>query len=229
MVEHAFADDLTDREGDPFSSTFIEPYQLKESVSLQAPLINQFPELPRGCEVTSLAMLMQYHDIEADKMSLAREIEKDKTPYQVKGNKVYFGNPNKGFVGNMYSLNEPGYGVYHQPLKQLAEQYAGERVRDLTGSSFYEILAALNRNEPVVVITNVTFQKLPDSAFMTWHTQDGPIQVTMKEHAVLITGYDRDYIYFNDPIDGKSKKAPFNDFVDAWVQMGKQAITIRNG
>lgn len=229
VVEHAFADDLTDREGDPFSSTFIEPYQLKESVSLQAPLINQFPELPRGCEVTSLAMLMQYHDIEADKMSLAREIEKDKTPYQVKGNKVYFGNPNKGFVGNMYSLNEPGYGVYHQPLKQLAEQYAGERVRDLTGSSFYEILAALNRNEPVVVITNVTFQKLPDSAFMTWHTQDGPIQVTMKEHAVLITGYDRNYIYFNDPIDGKSKKAPFNDFVDAWVQMGKQAITIRNG
>lgn len=230
VIQHAFADTISKKEEREYpSQPLIELFQLKKSVFLKAPLISQYPELPRGCEVTSLAMLMQYHDIQADKMTLAKEIKKDETPYQIKGNKIYFGHPNEGFVGNMYSLNEPGYGVYHKPLAELAEEYAGERAKDLTGGSFYEILAALNRGEPVLVITNVTFKKLPESAFMTWHTDKGAIKITMKEHAVLVTGYDRDHIYFNDPIDGKAKKAPFDDFVDAWVQMGKQAITLTNG
>lgn len=33
-------------------------------------------------------------------------------------------------------------------------------------------------------------------------------------------------MYFNDPLTGeKNKKAPINAFENAWVQMGKQAIT----
>jgi uncharacterized protein YvpB len=204
----------------------IDNLQLKEEIRLTVPLIEQLPELPRGCEVTSLTMLLNYNGYQVDKMTLAKEIKKDKTPYQVKDGKIYFGNPYDGFVGSMYSFSEPGLGVYHGPLVDLAKKYVKDHnVVDLTGKSFYEVLSALNQNQPVVVIINAKYKKLPKSSFTTWHTPSGKIDITMSEHSVLITGYDKDYIYFNDPLNRKTK-APFDDFVAAWEQMGKQAITL---
>ena len=76
---------------------------------------------------------------------------------------------------------------------------------------------------------SVTFKKLPDSEFRTWHTPSGTVKITYSEHSVLITGYDETYIYFNDPLTGeKNKKAPITDFEESWVQMGSQAITINS-
>ncbi|KAB7666808.1 C39 family peptidase [Bacillus sp. B1-b2] len=206
-----------------------EVVEIKESVLLDAPIINQLPELPRGCEVTSLAMLLQYAGIDVDKMTLAEEVEKDTTPYSKNGNQIYYGNPNDGFIGDMYSLNGPGLGVYHTPIAELAEVYLPGSIVDFTGSDFEEIKKQLSNNNPVWVITNSKFKKLSDDQFRTWNTPSGEIQITYSEHSVLITGYDQDYVYFNDPLTGeKNKKAPIADFEESWVQMGSQAITINS-
>ncbi|WP_235988792.1 C39 family peptidase [Aquibacillus kalidii] len=204
----------------------VEQIQMRESVRLDAPLIGQYPELPRGCEVTSLAMLLQYYNIDVDKMELAKEVTKDPTKYKRTEDGIYFGNPSRGFVGDMYSFTKPGLGVYHKPIAELAKQYVGDDVLDFSGESFYQILMHLNQDRPVWVITNTTYKKLPEEQFSTWQTADGPIKVTKKEHSVLVTGFDKDYIYFNDPIKKDIRKAPIKDFQEAWVQMGQQAITV---
>ncbi len=202
---------------------------LKESVLLDAPIVNQLPELPRGCEVTSLAMLLQYANVDVDKMTLAKQIKKDTTPYVRENGNIYYGNPNDGFIGDMYSLNGPGLGVYHKPIAALAEKYLPDSIVDFTGSSFEEIKNHLSNNRPVWVITNSTFKKLPESQFRTWHTPSGTVKITYSEHSVLITGYDETHVYFNDPLTGeKNKKAPIKDFEESWVQMGSQAITINS-
>nr|WP_295970929.1 C39 family peptidase [uncultured Bacillus sp.] len=205
------------------SLAFIE---VKDSVLLDAPVIKQMPELPRGCEVTSLAMMLQYAGIQADKMVLAQQIKKDPTPYRKENGIIYFGHPNNGFVGDMYSYQTPGLGVYHRPITKLAEQYLPGRIHDLTGSDFQEIKKHLSDGRPVWVIINTAYRRLDKSYFQTWQTPSGPIDITYKEHSVLITGYDANYVYFNDPLTGeKNKKAPITDFEESWVQMGRQAIT----
>lgn len=201
--------------------------KIKGSVIIDAPLIKQYPELPRGCEVTSLAMLLQFAGENVDKMTLANEVKKDPTPYSVSGGKVYFGNPHDGFVGDMYSLKNPGLGVFHEPIRELAEQYLPGRIIDMTGSDFEKLKIPLSAEQPVWVIINTAYQKISEDLFQTWETPSGAVKVTSKEHSVLVTGYDDQFIYFNDPLTGiKNKTAPIQDFKEAWVQMGSQAITI---
>lgn len=201
-------------------------HNLKETVQLNAPLISQLPELPRGCEVTALAMLLQYNQVEAKKNELAKEVKKNPAQYSVTDEGIHFGNPHRGFVGDMYSFDTPGLGVYHEPIAELAAEYVDKnRVYDFTGESFTQILDQLNEGRPVWVIINATYKELSNDHFVTWLTDDGPIEITMRQHSVLVTGYDHEYIYFNDPLQ-RDSKAKINDFNAAWAQMGKQAITI---
>lgn len=52
---------------------------LHEKILLDVPVLLQFPELPRGCEVTSLAMMLNYAGIQVDKLTLATKV--NKVPY----------------------------------------------------------------------------------------------------------------------------------------------------
>lgn len=206
----------------------IQLIKIKDNVKLDFPVIEQLPELPRGCEVTSLAMLLESAGTSVDKMTLAKEVKRDPAPYVVKNGKTYFGNPHKGFVGDMYDFNKPGLGVYHEPIMELGEKYLPGRLMNLTGETFEELKIPLSDGRPVWVIINAEYRELPDSYFETWETDSGPVKITKKEHSVLITGYDQKFIYFNDPLTGKkNKKVPIGDFEKSWVQMGSQALTYK--
>ncbi|MDE5055414.1 C39 family peptidase [Niallia taxi] len=201
---------------------------IKKEILLDAPIIKQFPELPRGCEVTSLAMFLQYYQVKTDKMELAKKIERDKTPLSTKNGKIHWGDPNDGYIGDMYSYSKPGYGVYHKPIIKLAEEYLPNKIDNLSGKQFEELKLYLSKDRPVWIITNTTYKKLPNSSFEEWETPNGKVKITYKEHSVLITGYDESFVYFNDPISGeKNKNEPLGPFIDAWKQMGSQALSLK--
>jgi uncharacterized protein YvpB len=189
--------------------------------TITAPHIKQLPELPRGCEVTSLAMMIQQAGVKAGKMELAKEVQK--VPFKTNG---LNGNPYDGFVGNLYTFSQPGLGVYNGPIYKLAEKYLPNRVINLTGYDFSNIYKMLDKGVPVWVITNSWFSHLPSSQFITWQTSSGPLKITYREHSVLVTGYDENYIYINDPLYHRANRAVNKaNFIAAWIQMGKQAIS----
>jgi len=193
-----------------------------DSIALDVPFVSQKPELPRGCEVTSLTMLLRGAGVAVDKMTLASQV--DKVPYLVNGK---YGNPNTGFVGDMYTFSKPGYGVYHAPVARLAGRYLPGRIVDVTNVPFDELLTRyVGQRFPVWIITNAQFRALPASKFETWPTTTGNVQITWEEHSVLITGYGPDFVLINDPL----ASAPLSrhgreDFRRAWEQMGMQALT----
>ncbi|MEB9458491.1 C39 family peptidase [Bacillus anthracis] len=185
------------------------------------PFIQQLPELDRGCEVTSLAMMLQYAGITVDKMKLANEIKK--VDFMNDGVR---GNPNEGFVGNIYTFSESGYGVYHGPLFQLAKKYLPNKAVDLTGKSIEELYKCVKAGQPVVMITNATFEPLDEDEFTTWETNSGDVSITYNEHCVVLIGYDQESVYIRDPLkDSLDVKVPREKFEQAWVQMGSQAIS----
>lgn len=188
---------------------------------LNVPLIAQKPQLPRGCEVTSLAMLLKYASSNVDKMALARRIKK--VPFRSNG---YYGNPHDGFVGNMYTFSKPGFGVFHEPVAALARHYLGGRIVDLSGKGFDEVQAQIKKKRPVWVIVTSQYRHLPDVDWKTWRTARGPVRISYHEHAVLITGCSDQYVYFNDPLAVvKNRKVNKKDFIAGFNQFGKQAIS----
>jgi uncharacterized protein YvpB len=193
---------------------------LQDSKIIDVPLINQMdmPQLKNGCEVTSLAMVLNFNGIKVTKNQLANEIHR--VPIIDQNKKM--GNPNMGFVGDME--NGPGYSVYNGPVFDLAKKYAGKRAFNLTNSSFIDLLKKVSQGYPVWVITTNNFK--PGAVFKKWETVQGPVYITLNEHSAVITGYDKNYIYVNDPYGYKNRKVDRTSFINSWEEMGKQAIVI---
>lgn len=213
----------TGQAGESSARHIIPAYRQEANMIINVPLIQQMPELPRGCEVTSLAMLLHFHGLPVSKMELAERIVKQ--PFQQGG---YKGNMHEGFVGDMTTYDRPGLGVYVEPVIDLVSNYIHkEQIVNISGKQAEDIYHYLDNGLPVWVIINSRMKKLPAEQFETWKTNQGNMKVTYRQHSVIITGHDKQYVYVNNPLKHeKNSRVNKKDFEAAWIQMGRQAMTI---
>lgn len=139
---------------------------------------------------------------------------------------VSWGNPNVGFVGSVTGHAHLGYGIYHGPLDALLNTMLPGRAEDMTGDPFTQILDHVAHGVPVEAWTTITFQ--PTTDWVTWQSPEGPVRATPLEHAVLIVGYTPTSVIINNPYTGQANEAVNRaDFIAAWQELGKQAVTVR--
>ncbi len=106
--------------------------------------------------------------------------------------------PNQGYVGDPYGN---GWTIYPPALMNLVRKYAGSAV-NLTGQ---DVESQLMKNHPVV-------------AWMTMHG--------FSVHAITLTGFDANNIYYNDPWTGeKNASMSKNDFYSNWSTQDERAIS----
>lgn len=105
------------------------------AVKNQVPVISQRPELPTGCEMTAVAMMLQAAGVNISKKQVAQE-----TPRANNGD--------RGFVGNPYSIT--GWWVFPKGIAPVVNKHLGHS-EDMTGASLSRINDKLIHGHAVVM------------------------------------------------------------------------------
>ncbi|MGL4344035.1 MAG: C39 family peptidase [Cellulosilyticaceae bacterium] len=187
------------------------------------PIMNQHPNMPTGCEATALTMLLRYYGVEVSKEQIAKDMPKGEFYY--KNGKTYGPHPAEAFLGSPFSKS--GFGVYAPVMMKMAEDYLPGRVEDLTGKDFDELLKCIDESRPVMIWA--TINMIPVKLTRSWYTSNGEL-FTWKgnEHALVMVGYDDEYVYMNDPYTGQREKYSKKTVMNRWNSMGKQAFAIKS-
>jgi uncharacterized protein YvpB len=170
---------------------------------LDAPIISQLPEFINGCEVTSLAMLTAFVGLPYSKEDLEELLPNDVTKplFGERKNIISWGDPQTGFVGDIRG-KQIGYSIYNKPLEKLLNEVHQPGGLNLSESDFQEIEKVITQGKPIIVWTTDDFQ--PTEQWVSWKTPSGDtFKGTFNVHTVLLTGFDEQYVYVNNPLTGE--------------------------
>lgn len=180
--------------------------------------VYQYPDYPTGCESVSLYMLLNYYGIDVTVDDIIDELPKGPVPYG-SGDNVKGANPEKEFVGNPKS--KYSYGVFNEPIRQTANKFKEGALTKKNASidDLYKIL--LKKNPIEVWFTTDMEEGIIYREQDKWYDYETGeiVRWPRHEHAILVTGIDSDYIYYNDPNTGKKEKLEIDEFNKFFQQM----------
>jgi uncharacterized protein YvpB len=109
------------------------------SSRLDVPYISQLPEMPSGCEIVSVTMMLNHAGIDVSKEDAAAQLP-------------YSNDPSQGFTGSVYDAGGYGYGgiVWPSALVELVRGYQGSAV-DLTEASWETVRGFVDEGRPVCI------------------------------------------------------------------------------
>jgi len=197
-------------------------YAKSEKVTVPVPFLPQ--EHPLTCETASLRMALHYRGEEVTEEELLDKLTFDiQDPLSQKG---VWGDPDKGFVGNIDGsiYHGTGYGVYETPIRNLALYYRNAQV--IEDATLQKILTQTTKGNPVIV-----WGLLSDKDQTYWRTKKGKsVQAFYSEHARVVIGYSGTVaqpknIILMDPIYGKIRMSR-DKFVDQLNTLNNRAVVI---
>ena len=197
--------------------------EMNETKIAGIPVISQWPNLPTGCEATSLTMLMNFFGTNLTKEQVASMQPSGPNLYRVNG-VLYGADPNKEFIGSPYDSHS--FGIYHQPFIPIIEAYFPNRSENLSGGPVSNLYSTIDSGRPVLVWATVGMVQVTPG--IKWTLADGTVfQWKNGNHALLLVGYTDTQVIMNDPWTGKEEYYNKAAFEDRWTAMGKQALTVK--
>ncbi|MCM1006963.1 MAG: C39 family peptidase [Ruminococcus flavefaciens] len=182
----------------------------------------QEPELPTGCEITSLAEVLNYHGFIIDKEELCDNF----MPVDYEGSATM----NQAYIGDPRSTN--GFGCYSPVIVKSAYEYFESidspcYAVDLSGTDFRDLFYQVCQGRPVIVWATMY---LTESDFFDylWTSANGEdMTFNYYQHCMAIYGYDltEGIVYAGDPLVGNTTYS-IDAFERIYDIMGKQAVVI---
>ncbi len=189
-----------------FSQIFKSDSDRSEHSIKDFELIEQLPELPTGCEITSLTMVLKYLGYDADKMKLARDYLVKQALDRDSYGKLHGPDFRYVFAGNPET--EASYGCFAPCIVNTAQKFLYDREAarspvDLTGTDFEELFSFIDHDIPVIIWSTMGLAK-PEYT-QSWTTADGEeMNWPTNEHCVVLTAYDinANTVRIHDPVNG---------------------------
>ena len=189
----------------------------KTKVSLPVNIIYQYPDMPTGCEITSLTMTLNYIGINVSNKYLADNYL-DTTEYDMF----------KSFVGSVY--DDHSFGCFAPVIVKAANSFfmdnnINAEAVDISGSTREEIYDYIEDGDPVIIWNTEDMLPMKNEVYYI----DGNEFIWYdNEHCVVICGYDKNYntVEIADSIAGKVTRDA-DTFFQRYEDMLSQAVYIR--
>jgi len=200
------------------------------SVYIDMENILQLPELPVGCEITALTILLRHCGFDAEKTDMALNylpISWGNARYE--GDKTYKDSFFNYFIGDPFGK---GYGCFSGAIEKAANAYIADNgggyiVKNISGAHpdvLYDYLAA-----GIPVLCWATDGMIEPEYYETWYDNETGEQLDwyLNEHCFVLAGFniDADLVTLNDPMKGIIDYN-INKFEIRYDQMHRQAIVI---
>jgi len=208
------------------SNEEIKTYQQEKEIEqlsvnkLNVTPVLQLPELPTGCEITSLATVLNYYGYDISKTQLADEY--------LDCGKVGQTDPDEKFIGSPY--DEHSYGCYSNVIADAARDFSimnncNFKIYNLNGLSLDELYEYIEDGSPVIVWATIDLKETYRN--ITWDVDGKEIAWRANEHCMVLIGYDKDNdtCIVSDPLKGITEY-PKELFNQRYEELGKQAVIL---
>lgn len=198
------------------------PKKEPDVYSVKVQYMYQEPELPTGCEITSLTMLLNYLGFDAEKTDLSDNyLEKD---YEATKSidEAFLGDPR--WDGG-YGCNAPV--IVKAAEKYLKDQKSSLKVENITGTDFEDLYKYIADDTPVIVWASINLMEV-DKYFCYKDEKGEDVYWYNNEHCMVLCGYDkeRNLVTAADPLSGLMLYDA-DRFKYIYEEMNKQSIIIK--
>jgi len=205
----------------PDSSIQIASNVDTQSILLPVSNILQLPELPTGCEITSLTIVLNFLGYYVDKEDMAIDYLEKSAPFEGSFNDYFIGSP----------WDEYSWGCYAPVITKSANNFLNDHnskltAYNITGYSMEDLCILLASGSPVIVWTSqaldvetiVTPIILENGTTDYWYSN---------EHCVVIIGYDlqKGTLTICDPLEGIVDR-DFNTFSARYEEFQRMGVVI---
>ncbi len=167
-------------------------------------IIEQYPELPTGCEITAMTMVLNYYGYDVDKVTMALDYM-PKVPaefYRGTDGRLMGPDLENYFVGD--PTQDSGYICGTGAIVTAANTYLTDVGSDLTAVALKnaqpeELYALIDQGIPVVIWCTINMEDRAETD--GWYREDGTfMEWSTNDHGAVLIGYDEDTVTVADPI-----------------------------
>lgn len=192
-------------------------------------IMEQYPELPTGCEITAMTMVLNYYGYNVDKVTMALDYMPKIQAEFYRGEDGRLMGPDleNFFVGD--PTEEIGYICGTGAIVTAANRYLADVGSDLTAAAMKNVQPEklydlIDQGTPVVIWCTINMEDRAETD--GWYREDGTyMEWSTNDHGAVLIGYDEDTVTVADPIYSRITVSR-DQFEKIFAERGGQCVIL---